>query len=217
MEGSELRLFVSVPIASFRRAYAREYWETYRCPPPATLYGMLLSVVGEGNRLVHRGVEIAVALLSVPRVSVVVRKLWRVKEKRVGLGIGKNARPEFQELLTGVRLSLWVRRGDGEGVSPPLVARLQGAFSEPAGVWRFGGLSLGESAHLVDEIRPWRETDGREGRILVPDDEGGDLVLPIWADHVASMDTKWGRFTIGRAEALPAVPPEAAWIAVEAA
>src|SRR6202044_1447868 len=43
------RVFVSAPVASFRVPQAREYWETLPCPPPATVYGMLLSAVGEPN------------------------------------------------------------------------------------------------------------------------------------------------------------------------
>jgi CRISPR-associated protein Cas5t len=71
-----LHLYVSVPVAGFRVAQAREYWETYPCPPPSTIYGMLLSLVGEPNRLAHQGCEIAVAVVSDPRRSVVLRTLW---------------------------------------------------------------------------------------------------------------------------------------------
>jgi len=82
------RFYVSVPIASFRVAQAREYWETYPCPPPSTVYGMLLSLVGEQNRLAHRGAEIALAITSDPQrlvdtrapyPSVVLRTLWRAR------------------------------------------------------------------------------------------------------------------------------------------
>jgi CRISPR-associated protein Cas5t len=110
-----LALFVSVPVASFRVPQAREYFETLPSPPPSTVYGMLLSVVGEPNRLRHIGSEIAVALLSTPSQSVVLRTLWRVKSKEAGPGIGENKRPDFQELLTGVRLAVWVRAGAKEG------------------------------------------------------------------------------------------------------
>jgi len=62
---------------------AREYWETLPCPPPATVYGMLLSAVGEPNRIHHEGAEVALALLSAPELSVVVRTLWRMKDQKL--------------------------------------------------------------------------------------------------------------------------------------
>src|SRR5260221_11423074 len=97
-------LYVFVPVASFRVPRAREYFETFPCPPPSTIYGMLLSMVGEVNRRVHEGTEIAVAMLSQPDCSIVLRTLWRGKDRTTGPGIGPNRRPAFQELLTASRL-----------------------------------------------------------------------------------------------------------------
>ena len=45
-----ITLRVEVPYASFRKSYARSFAETYPLPPPATVYGMLLSLVGERFR-----------------------------------------------------------------------------------------------------------------------------------------------------------------------
>jgi len=241
-----LRLFVSVPVAGFRVAQAREYWETYSLPPPATVYGMLLSLVGEPDRLVHRGAELAVALLSNPDLSVVLRTLWRVKEKNywtdptgkvhvvsatpkerqpflawvasqgwpkpefaIGPGLGANARPDFQELLSDVRLSVWIRPGADES-RPILLERLARATSQPASVSRFGGLSLGESTHLVDEVRLWRNGDPAEGRLLEQHDDG-DLSLPVWPDHVGSIGTRWAQYRLTERGPLPAEPPKEAW------
>ncbi len=39
-------LFVDAPICSFRPNWSREYQDTYPIPPPSTLHGMLLSLVG---------------------------------------------------------------------------------------------------------------------------------------------------------------------------
>ena len=85
-------LFVSVPVAGFRVAQAREYWETYPTPPPSTVYGMLLSLVGESDRLAHQGAEIGLAVVSKPEISVVLRTLWRVKKKQIVPGLGENER-----------------------------------------------------------------------------------------------------------------------------
>ena len=207
-----LHLYVSVPVASFRVAQAREYWETYPCPPPSTIYGMLLSLVGEPNRLAHRGCEIAVAVVSEPHRSVVLRTLWRVRDAKIGPGLGRNRRPDFQELLSDLRLSIWVRQGAEERAAPPLAARLDAAVKSPADVRRFGGLSLGESTHLVDDLRPWREKDPKTGRLMLQDDQG-DLSLPVWPDHVGSQGTRWGQFKLEES-CIDPQPREQAWIAI---
>jgi CRISPR-associated protein Cas5t len=205
-------LFVSVPVASFRVPQAREYWETLPCPPPATVYGMLLATVGEPNRLHHEGAEVALALLSAPELSVVVRTLWRVKDRKLSPGIGENRRPDFQELLSGVRLAVWVRTGAAEVTRPSLSDRLAAALERPSAINRFGGLSLGESTHLVDELRALGPADHGGGQLLVGDVEG-DLALPVWPDHVGAAGTRWGQYRL-----LPAIigpePGERAWTIV---
>jgi CRISPR-associated protein Cas5t len=154
---------------------------------------MLLSMVGEVNRRAHEGAEIAVALLSEPRYSVVLRTLWRVKDKNSGPGLGTNRRPDFQELLTDIQLAIWVRKGVEEGSDTSLARRVERAVDNPATVSRFGGLSLGESTHLVDSVSRLRSQDLR-GRLLIAADDG-DLSLPIWPDHVGSATT-WGQYRL---------------------
>lgn len=207
-----IALFVSVPVASFRVPRAREYFETLPCPPPSTVYGMLLSLVGETNRHAHEGAEIAIALVSQPEYSIVLRTLWRVKSRKQGLGQRENKRPDFQELLTDVRIVVWVRRGATETVESPLFERVQQAISQPKIISRYGGLSLGESTHLVDELRVFRPEDGRCCNILVRDDEG-DLSLPIWPDHVGSRRTRWMQFRL-KEEVVSQSPQEDSWIPI---
>jgi CRISPR-associated protein Cas5t len=196
-------LYVSVPVACFRVPRAREYFETFPCPPPATVYGMLLSMVGEVNRRVHEGAEIAIALLSEPVYSTVLRTLWRVKNKNEGPGLGNNRRPDFQELLTDIRFAVWVRKGESEYNNIPLARRVRAAFDAPSGVKRFGGLSLGESTHLVDEVR-LLEARAESCQMLVAEDDG-DLSLPIWPDHVGSATT-WGQYHLRRTGFSPEPP-----------
>jgi CRISPR-associated protein Cas5t len=205
-------LFVSVPIASFRVPQAREYWETFPCPPPATVYGSLLAAVGEPDRLRHEGAEVALALFSAPELSIVVRTLWRVKDRKLAPGIGENRRPDFQELLTNVRLAVWVRAGPTEASRPSLSDRVAAALERPSEVNRFGGLSLGESTHLVDELRALRPADHGEGRLLLGDAEG-DLALPIWPDHVGAAGTRWGQYRLVPT-AIGKEPDDRAWTTV---
>jgi CRISPR-associated protein Cas5t len=196
-----LALNVSAPVAGFRAPHAREYLETLPVPPPSTVYGMLLSLVGETNRLAHVGAELAFALLSEPERSTVLRTAWRVKDAAIAPGMGSNRRPDFQELLTDVRLAVFVRPGEGERAEPPLARRVRRALEDPASVQRFGGLCLGESTHLVDVVRWLRAGDVanvRLGRMLIPDREG-DMALPVWPDHVGSAGTRWGQFRLAEA------------------
>src|SRR5918997_450576 len=136
-------LFVSVPVAAFRAPYAREYLETLPCPPPATVYGMLLSLVGEQDRRSHVGADVATAMLSEPELSTVIRTSWRLKTG-APQGTGANKRPDYQELLTDVRLAVWVRPGANEAASRPLAERVRAVVDRDETPDRHGGLALGE-------------------------------------------------------------------------
>ncbi len=204
-------LFVSVPVACFRMPRAREYFETFPCPPPSTVFGMLLSMVGETERQVHEGAELAISLLSEPAYSVVLRTLWRVKSKTSGLGMGTNRRPDFQELLTDIRLAIWIRRGANEKSEICLAERVQSALSNPSSVSRFGGLSLGESTHLVDSVSRLDEKY-IEGNVLMCEEEG-DMSLPIWPDHVGS-DTGWNQFRLEKMNITGELPIKA-WVPIQ--
>lgn len=186
-------LYVSVPVACFRVPRAVEYFETFPVPPPATVYGMLLSMCGEVNRRVHEGAQVAIALLAEPSYSAVLRMMWRVKTNKRGLGLGNNRSPDYQELLTGVQFAVWIRTGPTESADVPLTSRVRTALATPDQVHRFGGLSLGESTHLVDEIKELGDQIFK-GRLLMAQDEG-DLSLPIWPDHVGS-NTQWGQYRL---------------------
>ncbi len=208
-----IALYVSVPITSFRVPRAREYFETLPCPPPSTVYGMLLSLVGEANRHAHEGAELAIALLSQPEYSVVLRTLWRVKSRKHGPGLGENKRPDFQELLTHIKLAVWLKKGKNEDAPVCLADRVRQVLAAPRTAIRFGGLSLGESTHLVDDLRQLREEDGRHGTVLFQSDEG-DLSLPIWADHVGSRKTSWRQFTLEDVM-IGSAPDERSWVAIQ--
>ncbi len=205
-----IELFVSVPIAAFRVPQSREYLQTLPVPPPSTVYGMLLSLVGEPDRLVHAGAELALAPLSEPARSLVLRTAWRIKSGKHPPGLGDNKRPDLQELLSDVRLAVFVRAGARETAEPPLADRLAAALADWGSVTRFGGLCLGESSHLVDEVRPLQERDLDRAWLLRPDPTG-ELVLPVWADHVGSALTRWGRF---QRAPFRRPPDDGAWVAV---
>jgi len=193
-----LGLIVTVPVACFRKGFAREFWETEELPPPSTCYGFLLSLVGERDRRRHVGARICPALLSRPDRGVVLRTLWRVKDRKAPLGAGTNARPDYQELLTGVRLAIWLDSTEEIEPRPGLEARVGVALDHPERIDRFGGLSLGESTHMVDEVTRLPGPPPGPVRAFLLDPAGrGRLSLPVWVDHVGSAGT---RFASGNLE-----------------
>ncbi|MEW6125666.1 MAG: type I-MYXAN CRISPR-associated protein Cas5/Cmx5/DevS [Acidobacteriota bacterium] len=198
-------LSIETPIASFRMPYAREFAESYEIPPPATVYGMLLSLVGEENRYKHIGVRIAIARpdeYPKPERSVVLRTFRRVKKKPIS--DPTNARPDFQEVLTGIYLGVWVDSSNEANKELRLTERLIAAFTHPQEVNRFGGLSLGESRDLIDSVsllidfpnepnNPFRF--GAACHWLMRK-EYGSLTMPYWVDHVGSIKTLWESYQL---------------------
>ena len=101
-----LQLEVTVPIACFRKGFAREYWESEELPPPSTCYGFLLSWLE--SETADIGARVCPALLIPAERSTVLRTLWRVKDRGTLPGIGTNSRPDYQDFLTDVHLAIWL-------------------------------------------------------------------------------------------------------------
>jgi CRISPR-associated protein Cas5t len=183
-------LHVTVPIACWRKGLAREYLETEEIPPPATCYGFLLSLVGETNRRRHIGCRVTAGLLSKPEKSVVLRTVWRVK--KTPLGSSGNTRPDYQQLLSDIKLVIWLDSSDETSDGPKLEERVRQAL-DPAqreSINRFGGLSLGESTHLVNSVSLMDQMrNPTETCRLYLLDSAGRLTLPVWVDHVGSAGT----------------------------
>ncbi len=201
-----LGIFVSVPVACFRRGLAREYLESEALPPPSTCYGFLLSLIGETDRLRHIGCRVAPVIRGSPARSTVLRTVWRIKKNKVRMGDGNNRTPAQQELLTNVLLLLWLDSTDERGEPPFLEQRVENALTHPETLQRFGGLSLGESTHLVNEVNIFPGSEEETGSIFVCVDRGR-LTLPVWVDHVGSEGT---RYVTGDLRSVPLTPPNRA-------
>lgn len=186
-------VYITVPIACWRRGKAREYLETEMLPPPSTCYGFLLSLVGETDRRAHIGARVTVTMITrEPQLSVVLRTVWRVKKRP--LGTAGNTRPDYQQLLTGNELVIWLDSADergGDSGRLSLEQRVQTALDPNTRkqIRRFGGLSLGESTHLIDEVKPIEPQD-IDGECFVVNQKGR-LTLPVWVDHVGAAKTRF--------------------------
>jgi CRISPR-associated protein Cas5t len=185
---------VECPYASFRKSFARSYAETYSLPPPATVYGMLLSLVGERFRRRHVGVRLAFAHSRMPRVATTLRKLSRYKygvaSKQEKLG---NA-PDYVETLCGIDFLCFVDSVGELSAAPTLEMRVAEAIREPDRVTRCGVVSIGLSDDAVDAIRLVDEgAPPGVWRWMSPADSGR-FELPVWVDHVGAKHTRWSRF-----------------------
>jgi len=87
-----MQLYLDCPCTSFPRSFARDYKETYRYPPPSTVYGLLLSLVGEVDMAAHLGVRLAIGIIEIIRFG--------------GLSLGESC-----ALVNGIRA---YRQDDGE-------------------------------------------------------------------------------------------------------
>jgi CRISPR-associated protein Cas5t len=197
-----ITLHVEAPYASFRKSYARSFAETYPLPPPATVYGMLLSLVGERFRSRHEGVRLAFAYKRVPRVATTLRKLSRYKygvpSKQSKLG---NA-PDFIETLCGIEFLCWVDssrerldsnglpKGDGRNLERRIVEAIQ----SPASVDRYGVLCLGLSDDAVNDVSLCDNVTGKWYRLVLSDE--GTMELPVWVDHIGAAQTRWRRYEL---------------------
>ncbi len=205
-----ITLRVEVPYASFRKSYARSFAETYPLPPPATVYGMLLSLVGEQFRRRHEGARLAFAYKSIPPIATTLRKLSRYKygvpSKQSKLG---NA-PDFIETLCNIEFLCWIDSLQERGDAPSLETRIIAAIESPDTVDRYGLLCLGLSDDAVNDVTLCRHTEDEWHR-LIPS-QTGSMELPIWVDHVGSAKTRWKRYELEtEAKVISITPGNAGW------
>jgi CRISPR-associated protein Cas5t len=187
-----IALHIEAPYASFRKSYARSFAETYPFPPPATVYGMLLSYVGEYFRACHVGVKLAFAYKQQPRVATTLRKLCRYKygvaskQSKVG-----NA-PDYVETLCNIEFICWVDSSSEKKQARSLEQRLVEAIKMPENITRTGLVCLGLSDDAVNDVSLLNSIEG-EWHWLNPCDNG-QMELPIWVDHIGSYHTRWQRY-----------------------
>jgi CRISPR-associated protein Cas5t len=190
-----MQLYLDCPCTSFPRSFARDFKETYRYPPPSTVYGMLLSLVGEVDMLAHRGVKLAIGLIgNDPPISRVVRKQRHHKFSVKHMGTypsSQFSKPNHHELLTDLQFVIQIDSSEETAVVK-LIDRVAIALSTPAQITRFGGLSLGESWAMLNGVRVYRETDGVVR--WLKQDKRGLIGLPIWINRETTQGT-FARFT----------------------
>lgn len=209
-----LLVHVQAPYASFRKSYARSYAETYPVAPPATVYGMLLSLVGEWKRAAHAGVRLAFAYAAkanspspLPKTATVLRKLTRFKYGVAAKQAVAGSAPDYVETLCGLSFLCWIDSDDEHGTcaqmgAPRLEARVHEAISTPERITRSGVVCLGMSDDAIDDVSVVEEPKGAWCQ-LIPTPTG-TIELPVWVDHVGSIDSRWQRFdlrlpaTVGR-------------------
>ena len=207
---NSIALYVDVPCATFRNSRNREYGQTYPVPPPSTVYGMLLSLVGETDSIKHCGVKLAIAMISQPQKSQILRKMRRFKAK--DYSDSRNSIPEHQEILTDIKFVVWVN-SIMEEVAPNLANRIYQAKMNSSLIRRFGCLYLGESSDLVNSVRLASEKHVTDCKWWLVQDSEGIMTLPYWVDHVGSKETRWLRYSLKKL--FIDVPPDSSWTVIQ--
>jgi CRISPR-associated protein Cas5t len=183
-------LYLDCPCTSFPRSFARDFKETYRYPPPSTIYGLLLSLVGEVDMKAHVGVKIAIGIIGDdPPISRIVRKQRHHKFSVKHLGTyptSQFSKPNHHELLTDVKIAIDINSSE-ETATIKLEERIAIALSTPTQITRFGGLSLGESWAMVNGVRIYRESDGKIRWLMK--DSRGLIGLPVWINRETTQGT----------------------------
>ena len=182
-------LEISAPFASFKHSYSREYAGSYAYPPPSTIYGCLLSLVGETDMQYHRGVKIAIALASKPQSNIVMRTVRRLKN--ADLNHPSNSKPDFQEVLSGVEIVVGV---DSCEDTNDLETRIVESLSNSKFTERFGGLSIGESKDLIDDIQILEKPS--QSLQWLTKNTKGKIKLPLIVDYMGSKNTKMVKFSL---------------------
>lgn len=187
-----MRFFrLDVPLAGFRPYDAREYQQTYELPPPSTVFGCLLSVLGvEANDASpFFGTRLALGGRTGER-STILRKMRR-DPKAAGGKAEPQFRPEYQELLTDCELYVGLEIGAAER---DLGEMLESALRDPTTVARHGVVSLGESAFMVDVIA--RVAASPTDITVLRPSERGDLTLTTWVDFADRSRTRSALFAL---------------------
>jgi len=209
-------LRVEAPYASFRKSFARSFAETYPLPPPATVYGMLLSLVGERFRRRHEGVRLAFAYKRMPQIATTLRKLSRFKYGEANKQSKLGNKPDLIETLCNIELLCWIDSTRERSVDelPNLETRILAALNTPDKIDRYGVLCLGLSDDAVNDVNLCENMDGKWHRLL-PNDSG-TIELPVWVDHVGAAKTQWERFDFDKqATFLSQLPGNDDWRWVE--
>jgi CRISPR-associated protein Cas5t len=142
-------------------------------------------------------------LLNEPAESVVLRTLWQIKKHDLPQGHGSNAAPDFQQLLVGAELVVFCDSGDEPEPSAGLETRVIRAMRTPESVDRFGGWSLGESTHLINDASLLDGAIPPADCLAFMAHTNGTITMPVWVDHVGSAGSI---YAVGRMERLRIAP-----------
>lgn len=207
-----ITLRIECPFATFRKSFARSFAESYPVAPPATVYGMLLSLVGERLRVAHEGVRLAFAYRDLPKIATTLRKLSRYKYGVPGKQDRLGNTPDFIQTTCGIEFLCWVDSSMEPRLEQKLEERITRAIQTPEYVTRYGVLSLGLSDDLADVWLCTRIEN--EWRRLAPRNHGS-IDLPVWVSHVGALGTWWKRYELGAPDLLDGFPAQDDWTTVQ--
>ena len=161
-----IQLYIDAPVASFPRRFAHDYRESYRYPPLTTVFGCILSFIGELDITAYPIDSVDVGVINkYPAISSICVKQRnfpympggkhaKTREKSYPPGVYPSSlysKPNIKEIVFGTKIVAQIN-------NESLAARV--CYSLHSGGDRFGVLSLGESSAIVNCIREYRPEDG---------------------------------------------------------
>lgn len=201
-----LYLYCRVPFCAFRVESHRRFRGTYPVPPHATVFGALMSFCGVTGSESFLGSEIAIGVKRFGKESVLLRKGRREPQNSKTDAPPEHYTPDRQCVLTGLELYFAIEDGNAQA---SLCETVRHAYEHPEEITRYGGFSLGESGHLIQEFRLLGgEPDCL--KVVAPNPKG-TLALPVYNDRrFVTHQTYTRRFNLeaGRlSESLVAIGP----------
>lgn len=193
---------ITAPIASNRKAYANNYGESYSYISPITVYGFLLSLVGEHNIKAHENVQLAFAYKNKPEKSRLIKKQTKIKLGILGKAFSKKdsrdvegLTPDYIEKLSDVNMICSIDSSREIGTKK-LEERVVEAIKHPENIFRsVGVLSLGTSDDLIDDLYLLDSILGEKLLKLVPN-KRGKFEMPIWLNHLYGIGNKFQRYLV---------------------
>lgn len=177
-----IALRLSVPFARWCRPRAGSYNESLTHPTIATVYGCLLSAVGEYDRSAHVGVRVTIGVIRQGDVSTLLYKKIKktdkpLKEQDRRLDFLRTLRKV--DVVTNSELLIYVDSSSEGGTR--LEDRLVQALRDPGSVVREGVWCLGYSDDMIDDHELYTDSFPASDVFLLDDE--GDISIPVWVDH----------------------------------
>lgn len=177
-------IHVWLSTGSWRPPMRSDYVESYVVPPPSTVYGALLSLVGETDPTRHVGCRVTASHVCHAGTQIVLAHAWRQKTPGNPRGVGDNKTIRFEEIFHDVQIILWVDSSD-ESTTPTLEQRLIQAENRRFRGRRFGIPCVGNATDTIHAHQIIHNPPHQVTTFLLPGpvpERRRSVCMPVWVD-----------------------------------